>query len=126
MRLRILVGALVLAGGAGLGTLSARTSTQWSFVNFTDAVLVNRAVVSGPVLIVHDEAKMARGEPCTTFYQFNRATGTKEPIVSFHCKPRSALGVRTTTLVTATTDTGLKRLVEYQLAGDEEAHGVPR
>jgi len=98
---------------------------QWSIVNLAEPMLVNRTFVSGPVLIVHDDAKMARGEPCTTFYRFEPGVGPKEELVSFHCKPRRGHVAATTTLTTSK-DLGPLRLVEYQLGGDSEAHGVPR
>ena len=79
----------------------------------------------GPVLIVHDSEKMSRGEPCTTFYRFKPGAGQKEGLVSFHCRPRQAQTVDTTTFTTVATEPGCKRLVEYQIAGDAEAHGVP-
>lgn len=156
MRLRIIVGAAMVVGLVGMSTLTARSAAparqeyrvccaeldpccagegkqccpksdkQWSIVNLVDPVLVNRVLVSGPVLIVHDDVKMAQGEPCTTFYRFDPTDGPKDALVSFHCKPRRASRVETTTFKTAATDIGVKRLTEYQIAGDTEAHGVPR
>jgi hypothetical protein len=99
---------------------------QSSIVNFMHVVLVKTSFISGPVLIVHDDAKMARGEPCTTFYRFDPAEGQKEALVSFHCKPRRADRVDTTTFKTAPSAIGVNRLIEYQIAGDAEAHGIPR
>jgi hypothetical protein len=104
---------------------SSATGRQWSVVNFHNTVRVNKAFITGPVLIVHDDAKMARGEPCTTFYRFVPGSGPREELVSFHCKPRRAAAVATTTVTGVTVD-GVKQLTEYQLAGDEEAHGIPR
>jgi hypothetical protein len=131
MRSRMIVGVFLLIGLVGAGNLAARGNTtvgsdkQWSVVNFVDAVVVKRQFVMGPVLIVHDDAKMARGEACTTFYRFDPARGPQEELVSFHCRPRQAESVDTTRLATVLTETGCKRLVEYQIAGDSEAHGIP-
>ena len=99
---------------------------QWTLVNFVNPVRVNKAFISGPVLIVHDDQKMQRGEPCTTFYRFDPKGGPKEALVSFHCKPRRTAAAETTTLTTVMTEPGVKQLVEYQIAGDSEAHGIPR
>jgi len=77
------------------------------------------------VLIVHDSNKMARGEACTTFYRFKSGKGPTDEIVSFHCRPRQATLAETTTFTTESTEPGCKRLVEYQIGGDAEAHGVP-
>ncbi len=99
---------------------------QWAIVNFVNAVRVGKAYVSGPVLIVHDDARMARGEPCTTFYRFIPGSGPREELLSFHCKPRRAVPTETTTFASVTLDAGVKQLTEYQMAGDAEAHGIPR
>lgn len=39
-------------------------------------------------MIVHDEDKMRRGEPCTAFYRVGTRTRPLEDVVSFHCIPR--------------------------------------
>jgi urease beta subunit len=82
-------------------------------------------VVMGPVLIVHDSDKMARGEACTTFYRFKPGTGPTDEIVSFHCRRARPTRAETTTFTTVYTEPGCKRLVEYQIGGDAEVHGVP-
>jgi hypothetical protein len=154
MRFRIFVTTAALVGLAGAGTLVARAATnnvccvehhaccddstssccreetvtrdtQWSLVNFLDPVLVKDRVIMGPVLIVHDSAKMARGEACTTFYRFEPGKGPKEALVSFHCRPVQRELVEQTTLSVVDTGTGCKRLTEYQIGGDSEAHGIP-
>ncbi|HEY7288574.1 MAG TPA: hypothetical protein VH583_01970 [Vicinamibacterales bacterium] len=111
---------------AGTGeSCCPKSDRQWSIASFAVPVLVARALVSGTVLIVHDDVKMAQGEPCTTIYRFDPVEGTKEALVSFHCKPRRAERVESTTFTTEPTDLGVKRLVEYQISGDTEAHGIP-
>ena len=125
---RALVHGMALAGAA---TLAARgldgvgAAKQWSIVNFADPVWVANTVVMGPVLVVHDSEKMARGEACTTFYRFKPGKGPTDEIVSFHCRPRQGTLVETTTFKTVSPEPGCKRLVEYQIGGDAEAHGVP-
>ena len=132
MRSRIVVGVFLLIALVGAGTLGARGNSyvgsdkQWTIVNFPDPVSVNGEFMMGSVLIVHDSAKMARGEPCTTFYRFDPARGPKEALVSFHCNPRQSYGVDTTTLTMVSIIPGAcKKLVEFQIAGDAEAHGIP-
>ena len=131
MRARIAIGVIGLMAVIGAGTVAAGgtngvgTDKQWSIVNFADPVQILDRIVMGPVLIVHDSDKMARGEPCTTFYRFKPRVGAQEELVSFHCRPRQANLVETTTFTTVNTEPGCKRLVEYQIGGDAEAHGVP-
>jgi hypothetical protein len=107
-------------------TSNLTADKQWAITKFTETVRVNGRYVTGPVLIVHDMQKMAKGEPCTTFYRFDPVDGPKEELVSFHCLPRPADRLSQTTFKTAVIEPGVKTLVEYQIAGDNEAHGIPR
>ena len=132
MKSGIRVGVLLLVSLIGAGTLAARgdnyvgASKQWTIVNFVDPVLVKGQYVMGPVIIIHDSEKMAKGQACTTFYRFDRAKGPQGEIVSFHCRPRMTdAKADATQIVTARTDVGCAKLLEYQIAGDAEAHGVP-
>lgn len=131
MRARIIVFVSTGAVLLGLGVFTSRAgdvagSRQWSVVNFADPVQVKDQIVMGPVLIVHDSDKMARGEACTTFYRFDPAKGPREVLVSFHCHPEPREKAAQTTFTYADTQTiGCKRLVSYQIGGDDEAHGVP-
>ena len=126
MRSRIFVGTLLLVGVFGAALVAHNgTTTHSSIVNLLDPVLVIGQMVMGPVLIVHDDLKMAKGEPCTTFYRFDTKTGPQEALVSFHCRPVERRVVAQTTLTTNSQVAGCKRLVEYQIAGEAEAHGIP-
>ena len=132
MKSRIIIGALLVVGVLGAGTFASRGGSsmsgprQWAIVNFPDPVSVQGHLVMGPVLIVHDEEKMARGEPCSTFYRFDPSRGPRDEIVSFHCTPvQRPIASSTTFVVNNGPDTSCKRLVEYQLAGESEAHAIP-
>ena len=132
MRSRIIVGSLLLLGVLSAGTIATKgdgvaPSRQWVLTNFTDPVLVTDQILMGPYLVVHDDAKMERGEACTTFYRFDPATGPKEEVVSFHCTPinRQVADKTTFTQSEKLSSVGIARLTEYQFAGDCEAHGIP-
>jgi hypothetical protein len=129
MRTRIIVCVTLLIALLGVGTYAGRAGElghrQWSAINFIDPVQVKDQIIMGPVLIVHDDEKMARGEACTTFYRFDPAKGPQEKLVSFHCRPVQRSVVDHTTFSTVSTAAGCKRLTEYQIAGDSEGHGVP-
>jgi hypothetical protein len=75
MKARPLVLSLLIAGVMTVGTVASRSQIGYArtaaIVNFVDPVLVTDRVVMGPVLIVHDDEKMALGEACTTFYRFD-------------------------------------------------------
>jgi hypothetical protein len=131
MKSRIIVAALLVFGAFSVGSVAGRGqnaagSRTWTMVNFPDPVSVLDRIVVGPVLIVHDDQKMEQGEACTTFYRFDRARGPQEAIVSFHCTPVQREVAATTRLtVSPLPAVGCKRLVEYQIAGESEAHGIP-
>ena len=130
MRVRLIVGAALLIGLFGVGTFASRAgdvagARQWTVVNFPDPVQVDGQLVMGPVLIVHDSEKMARGEACTTFYRFVPGKGPQEALVSFHCQPVQRAAVEQTTFSVVDSPMGCKRLTEYQVAGETEAHGIP-
>ena len=132
MKSRIIVGALIVVGLLGVGTFASRGGTdvsgprQVTMVNFPEPVWVHGNLVMGPVMIVHDDQKMENGEACTTFYRFDPSRGPREEIVSFHCTPVQRTVASTTTLTVEDGPQGTcKRLVEYQIAGESEAHAIP-
>ncbi|MGE5242696.1 MAG: hypothetical protein ACM3SQ_00525 [Betaproteobacteria bacterium] len=132
MRTRVLVGVFLLVASLGAGTLATSGDgvaplKQWALVNFVEPTRVGSDILSGTYLIVHDDIKMERGEPCTTIYRWDPVRGPREAVVSFRCHPalRNVAG-RLTLTVRRLRDLGSGcRLIEYQFAGDAEAHGVP-
>ncbi len=130
MRARIVAGVAVVVAVFGIGSLAGRAdvtpSRQWTIVNFPDPVQVKDELVMGPVLIVHDSEKMARGEACTTFYRFKPGKGPAEELVSFHCDPRRGKVVADTVFTYSEPQpNACRRLLSYQVAGDSEVHLVP-
>jgi hypothetical protein len=132
MRSRILVAAFLFAAAQLSSTGAVRASTQagteqWAITYLAEPTLIGSTIVQGPVLFVHDGAKMARGEPCTTIRLFEPGKGPAEELVSFHCIPKAR---RVVGKFTITTKPNLELgfgciLTEYQFAGDAEGHGVP-
>jgi hypothetical protein len=130
MRSPIIAGSLVLLAclsiGASVAGSAANPAVKWAVVNLKDTTMIAGRFVSGPVVFVHDDARMARGEPCTGVHRFVEGKGPAEEIVAFHCTPRwGTAPARFTTAVTTRPD-GPPVLTEYQFAGDEEAHIVPK
>lgn len=123
MRSRIIDASLFLAGFAV--ATNATPAVKWAAVNLKDTTLIAGKFVSGPVVFVHDDARMARGEPCTTVHRFEPGKGAGEEIVAFHCKPRWGKAPARFTAATTSRPDGPPMLTEYQFAGDEEAHIVP-
>ena len=123
MRLRMFVGALLLIGF--VASTSATTTIKWAAVNLKDTTMIAGAFVSGPVVFIHDDARMARGEPCTSVHRYDPDKGKGEEIVAFHCKPRWGKAPVRFTAATNTRPDGPPVMIEYQFAGDEEAHRIP-
>jgi hypothetical protein len=132
MKARFLVLSLLIVGtmsvvavaSRGQGAAGPRT---WATINLVDPVWVIDKVMMGPVMIVHDEEKMEQGEACTTFYRFDPARGPQEELISFHCTPvqRTVSDTTRLTLSKRGDADGCQRLLEYQIAGETEAHAIP-
>lgn len=126
---RITLGSLLVATVMTIGTVAqtgADPALKWAAINLRDTTMIAGAFISGPVVFVHDDAKMAAGEPCTTVHRFEAGRGTGEELVAFHCKPRWGKAPEQFTQSVTTTPDGLRVMTEYQFAGDKEAHAIPR
>ena len=123
----LLVGTLVMAPVAMSGDRAP--GQQSARVTFEHPTWVAGQLLIGTYVIVHDEDKMTRGEPCTAFYRVGTRARPLEEVVSFHCIPHERRVVPSfTTTVSANPAGGIDTfdtLTEYQFAGDAEGHGVP-
>jgi hypothetical protein len=125
----VALSVLMFVPGAGAVATSggAAPVRQWAVVYLQEPTLIGSTIVQGPVLFTHDDAKMARGEPCTTVQLFEPGRGPTESIASFHCIPTRRPVANTFTLTTRPNlEDGIGCvLTEYQFAGDSEGHRVP-
>jgi hypothetical protein len=143
MKSRIIVGLLLMfailsPSAAARSHARVTPARQWAIVEFPKTTSVSGVVMNaGRYVVMHDAERMARGQPCTSFWGFGEdGNGEQEEAVSFHCIPRDREVVAKTKL-TMTTLPGntygctygwswsMDKLVEYQFAGDQEGHGVP-
>ena len=132
MRFRFSVGALLIvsivsAGAFVMRGVEAAPARQSAIVYLRQPTLIGSTIVQGPVIFIHDMAKMARGEPCTTVRLVEPPKGLAEEVASFHCIPTRRPVVDSFTIKTRPNmDLGFGCiLTEFQFAGDQEAHGVP-
>ena len=125
MRTKFFIGAAVMMGFLAASTLDAVPARRSAVVRFLRPTIVAGSFVIGTVVIEHDDAKMARGEPCTTVYHYKSENELGEPIVSFMCMPQDRpLATKfEATLIRSVSSPD--RLTEYQIAGEREGHGVP-
>ena len=90
---------------------------------FSRPTLIGRTIVQGRYVIEHDNDRMARGEPCTHLYAYD---DQQNPVAVFHCthleRDRAPKNV---VVVTDDAATGMKRLTEFQFAGETASHGYP-
>ena len=70
--------------------------------------------------------RLPRGEACTSIYRFDAKKGPQEMEAAFMCKPAKR-AICEKTIFSASYDPaiGIKKVTEYQFAGDSEAHGIP-
>jgi len=128
MRLRLLLITALSSAALTMVVLAADAPSQkTALVRFMKPTLIAGAAVMGPVVFEHDDARMARGEPCTTVYAYD--TKRKRPgnvLVEFMCLPQERpLAREFAATCTRESPSGPDRLVEYQFAGNGEGHGVP-
>lgn len=126
MRVKVLGGIAVamtiFAVAATTGSSSAaRKSVDFDFQRPT---LIAGTVVSGQVVIVHDDDRMARGEACTTVHRSDRGR-QGEKLVEFMCTPIKRAAPAGFLVRRAHVSASQDRLTEYQFKGDTESHGVP-
>ena len=125
MRVQYFVGAALIMGVLGASTLDAIPTKRSAVVRFLRPTIVAGTFVLGTVVIEHDDAKMAKGEPCTTVYRFKSDTEFGEPLVSFMCMPQDRPLATKFEATLYRSVTWPDRLVEYQIAGESEGHGIP-
>ena len=114
---------------ASLPAVAVKSPIQAARITFPEPTRACGHILLGTYIVVHDDARMARGEPCTTFYRLH-PNADAEDVLSFHCIPRQRPLASELTIVTApqrgaTISTRFVELVEYQFAGDSEAHALP-
>lgn len=125
MRKKYLIGTVLVVGALAASTLGAVPARRSAVVRFLKPTIIAGSFVIGTVVIEHDDAKMARGEPCTTVYHYKSENERGEPIVSFMCMPRERPLATQFEATVVGTVSWPDRLTEYQIAGEREGHGVP-
>jgi hypothetical protein len=119
------VGLTVITPGLEWPETEPRPTRELAKVLFRDPVKIGDRVLIGPYVIEHDNARMARGLPCTHIYAAN---DMRMPVVAFHCRhlDRKTNPKATVTLERLPDPTiRIFKLVEYQFQGSADGHGVP-
>jgi len=126
MRTKILVGALLFVAVLAVTALGAVPARRASVVRFMKPTIIAGAAVLGPVVFEHDDDRMARGEACTKVYHYDaRHKARGDVIVEFHCTPKDRSLATAFEATVIKSPLGPDRMIEYQLEGEAEGHGVP-
>ena len=128
----LLVGATVLTV-SGLIAIAAAAlpGKEIEVANIPDKTKLMKATLQGRYIFVHDEAKMAKGEPCLYVYEYNEdQAGQPEVkadklVVSFHCVRVQRDKATRFMLTYGMVSPDLFELREIQFTGSTEAHRVP-
>jgi hypothetical protein len=131
MKRMILVIPLLLASLACINSRAAsgaseNTRREEAVVEFTETVRLQGVLLRGQYLILHDNAKMAAGEPCLQVYTMK--SGKRDRLViALHCEPvERKQAERFTVLLTPRNSAYTVREVrEIQFAGFAKAHRIP-
>ncbi len=99
--------------------------------NIPDKTKLLKATLQGKYIFVHDEAKMAKGEPCLYVYEYAEDQAGRPEVkpeklvVSFHCQPIQRDKVTQIVLTYGMLSPDLFELREIQFPGSTEGHRVP-
>jgi hypothetical protein len=134
---RVLLISLIFAATtmmiSALGSLATAgpPGKEMAVVDIPDKTKLLKATLQGKYILVHNDEKMARGEPCFYVYEYSQdAAGQPELkadklIVSFHCEPVQHEKASHIVLTYGMIAGGLFELREIQFAGSAEGHRVP-
>ena len=113
----------VMTSGDAVSAARRRSAVVW----LKEPTLIVSTIIQGPVMFIHDDDRMARGEPCTTVHLWEPGKGRGEEVASFHCIPTARKAAPKFIFRTEpNVELGFGCiLTEYQFAGDSEGHGVP-
>jgi hypothetical protein len=119
-----ILGALGFASGPLLKGNGVQAATnERAVVEFKDTVRLLNVYLRGQYVILHDDSRMAQGEPCLSVYS------NKIPdklIVAFHCRPVARDKADHFILRTSRRSLlDVPEVLEIQFAGADTAHQVP-
>ena len=118
-----ILGALAFNSGPVLtGSGVQAATTERAVVEFTQTVKLLDVFLRGEYVVIHDDSKMAQGEPCLSVY---RNGDPDNLIIAFHCKPVARDKADQFTIRTSRRAWfDLPEVLEIQFAGATTAHQV--
>lgn len=119
-------GLLVIGAGFWPSVSGAASRKETQVVEFAETVKLTGVLLRGQYLLVHDEERMARGEPCTWVYAGTQID-EKKLVASFHCihVDRDMAGALKVSFKRNNTPYETPEITEIQFAGSRDGHKVP-
>ena len=121
--------AIVIGNGAIM--LAAPTGKDIAVVDIPEKTMLMKTALLGKYIFVHDDEKMASGEPCFYIYEYSENQAGKPEalpdklVISFHCQPITRAKARQLITTVQMGRNGEVELREIQFAGTTEGHRVP-
>jgi hypothetical protein len=119
-----ILGALAFCSGPFLkGSSSQAATSERAVVEFTQTVKLLNVFLRGDYVIIHDDSRMAQGDPCLSIY--SKAEPDKL-VVAFHCKA-VARDKADHFIIRASRGSWFEvpEVLEIQFPGSTTAHQVP-
>lgn len=130
LRVTMIVSAAAMIVSAVNSAAAAPPGRDVTVAVIQDKTKLLKATLEGKYIFVHDEDRMAKGEPCLYVYEYSEnAKGEPEIVpeklvVSFHCQPVQRPKTDQIVLTLGMSGT-LFELREIQFPGSTEGHRVP-
>lgn len=133
---RVMLTALILSATAmtvcAVVSLAAAAppGKEMTVATIPDKTKLLKATLLGKYIFVHDDDKMAKGEPCLYVYEYSEdqkgqpEVRPEKLVVSFHCQPVQRAKADQIVLTYGMAG-DLFELREIQFPGSTEAHRVP-
>jgi hypothetical protein len=114
---------MVFSSGVLSSAKVEANDNERAVVEFRETVRLMNVFLRGNYLVIHDDSKMAQGEPCLYVYEYDNQD---KVVVAFHCKPVVRGKVDQFKIVASRRGWfDVPEVLEIQFAGSEKAHQVP-
>ena len=130
----VAIGGAVMLAGAAFASLAQTPGRDIAVVDLTEKTKMQRQILQGKYIFVHDDEAKAKGEPCFLVYKYSEdAKGQPEVkpenlVVSCHCQridgSKAQQLILTYTMVLGEAD--LFEIKEVQFAGSTAVHRLPK
>ena len=122
----LLLASLAFTSAPAANRMIENPQREEAVVEFTELVKMQGALLRGQYLILHDDAKMAEGEPCLYIYTM-KAGKRDQLVVAVHCEPVERKPAKEFTVLLTPRNSAytVREVREIQFAGVAKAHRIP-